>query len=58
MRSGGPTDRRPATSDRPTDDRRPHFWENFKWQYLRRGSSDLVRVPLFLHFSTYLGQRM
>jgi len=30
--------------DRPTDDRQPHIWENFKWRYLRGGSSDLLRV--------------
>ena len=39
---------RPATSNRPTaDDRRPHkahIWENFKWPYLREGSSDPLHV--------------
>jgi len=29
--------------DRPTTDR-PHIWENFKWPYLREGSSDALHV--------------
>ena len=33
------------TTDRPaTDDRRPHIWKNFKWPYLREGSSDPLHV--------------
>ena len=27
----------------PTNDR-PHIWENFKWPYLREGSSDPLHV--------------
>jgi len=34
------TDRRPT--GRPTD--QPHIWENFKWPYLREGSSDPLHV--------------
>jgi len=34
------TDQRPATDD----DDRPHIWENFKWPYLREGSSDPLHV--------------
>jgi len=31
--------------DRPmTNDQRPHIWENFKWPYLRKGSSDPLHV--------------
>ena len=30
--------------DRPTVDQRPHIWENFKWPYLRKGSSDPLHV--------------
>jgi len=33
---------RPST-DRPTNDR-PLIWENFKWPYLRKGSSDPLHV--------------
>ena len=36
---------RPTGDQRPTtDDRRPHIWENFKWPYLREGSSDPLHV--------------
>ena len=45
------TDRRPATGDqRPATDRRPTdlsfrpYWGNFKWPYLREGSSDPLHV--------------
>jgi len=32
-------------TDRPTtNERRPHIWENFKWSYLREGSSDPLHV--------------
>jgi len=27
-----------------TTDQRPHIWENFKWPYLREGSSDPLHV--------------
>ena len=30
-------------TDRPATDQ-PHIWENFKWPYLREGSSDLLHV--------------
>jgi len=49
------TDRRPATGDqRPATDRRPtdlsfgQYWGNFKWPYLREGSSDPVHVWLYV----------
>ena len=35
----------PPTGDRrPTTDQRPHILENFKWPYLREGSSDPLHV--------------
>ena len=43
--TGPISDRRPSTTDdRPTIDRRPHSWENFKRPYLRKGSSDPLHV--------------
>jgi len=32
-----------SRTDRPTNDR-PHIWENFKWPYLREGSSDPLHI--------------
>ena len=43
------TDRRPATSDRrPTNDLTYYIWENFKWPYLREGSSDPLHVWFYV----------
>ena len=43
-------DDRPTSDRRPTDDR-PLNFENFKWPYLREGSSDSLRVCSRVGFS-------
>ena len=44
--------------DRPTsgNDRRPHIWENFKWPYLREGSSGPLHV--WFYGGVFRGRRI